>query len=334
MIDPRDLGQGATGASAGLLEPPMKPRSPFQLARHASFEGYSQFVEDLNRESQYEIEFQHLPHVHLALTDEEVDKFKRWESAAGSEEQSAFWLEAQEATERWRQLSSQVKGAWVHDRGAWVYPPDLLWALKTVLEDQDVPLYLQIQNLEIEPKTDGQVQLRFLNSSQSEIQFDSVIPILCAGAWTPAILKQLDLFPEFEIQAIRGQMVELQADFQIEAIFHLENRYLYFREGNRLLIGATTEEAGFDENIYSAETDSLLDTASKAFSIDSFSVLNTWCGLRPKVLRRGGAWLRTEFPILLAGHYKNGILGGPRDADLLVSKLTGNPLESFSPFKE
>jgi glycine oxidase len=125
-------------------------------------------------------------------------------------------------------------------------------------------------------------------------------------------------------------------DKRCTKICHLGDHYLFAVGEDRLWVGATVEDAGFDESVTEAGMEALLATARRLYpDLSRGDLRRSWCGLRPKALRRGGAYLHSRRPdglVLLAGHYRNGILAGPRDADILAAEILGLPLREFSPF--
>jgi glycine oxidase len=109
--------------------------------------------------------------------------------------------------------------------------------------------------------------------------------------------------------------------------------YCVPRDDCRIVVGATVEDAGFDEIVDPAATAALVAAVSAAVpALRDAPVDSRWSGLRP-----GTA---DDLPILgedpdlagllyATGHYRNGILLAPLTADLVAAWVRGvePPLE-------
>ena len=105
---------------------------------------------------------------------------------------------------------------------------------------------------------------------------------------------------------------------------------------DRLLIGATVEEKGFDSHLTAGGIYALLRRAWEILpSIDEAPVVELWTGLRPG--SRDDAPILGQTPveglILATGHYRNGILLAPITADAIAELiLTGETPALIRPF--
>ncbi|MGB6987103.1 MAG: glycine oxidase ThiO [Candidatus Aquilonibacter sp.] len=162
------------------------------------------------------------------------------------------------------------------------------------------------------------------------------IVINAAGAWAaqiPGVPR--DAVPA--VSPVKGQMLALAAPngFLRHATW-VPGAYLVPRTDGRLLIGATVEDAGFDERVTAAAIDALLHAAlAAAPSLGAFTVTESWAGLRPATPDgRPLIGPSTIGGLLLAtGHYRNGILLAPVTAALIASFVeTGDarPLAEFA----
>jgi glycine oxidase len=113
--------------------------------------------------------------------------------------------------------------------------------------------------------------------------------------------------------------------------------YCVPRDDGRVVVGATVEEAGFDESVDPAAIEALVAAASAAVpALRAAPVESRWSGLRP-----GTA---DELPILgpdpdlagllyATGHYRNGILLAPLTAELVAAEVRGSALPlDLAPF--
>jgi glycine/D-amino acid oxidase-like deaminating enzyme len=111
--------------------------------------------------------------------------------------------------------------------------------------------------------------------------------------------------------------------------------YLVPRDDGRLLVGATAESAGFDERPTAQGMHDLLHAAlTAAPALASFSVTESWAGLRPGT-PDGSPFLGAtplEGFFLATGHYRNGILLAPITARLIADAIEGTEAQALRPF--
>ncbi len=137
---------------------------------------------------------------------------------------------------------------------------------------------------------------------------------------------------------VRGQMVALQGP-EASGLRHVVRSprgYILPRQDGRLVIGSTSEHAGYDKSLTPAGLRQILSAGIElAPSAASLPFADAWAGLRPDT--------PDHFPILGAtdvenyfvatGHYRNGILLAPITAQLVGDALLGRkPSLSLEPF--
>lgn len=145
-----------------------------------------------------------------------------------------------------------------------------------------------------------------------------------AGAWAAGVPGvPSNALPD--VRPVKGQMLALSVPAHfITHTTWVPGAYLVPRSDGRLLVGATVEEAGFDERVTARAIHSLLGAALAAMpALADFAVTETWAGLRPAtgdLLPRIGA---TPIAGLFnaAGHYRNGILLAPLTATLVADAI-------------
>jgi glycine oxidase len=156
-----------------------------------------------------------------------------------------------------------------------------------------------------------------------------------AGAWAGA-LEGVPSHCRPPIEPRKGQMLALQAPAGfVRRATWVPGAYLVPRDDGRLLVGATDERAGFDARVTADGLRTLLDASlAAAPALGSFSVVETWAGLRPATLDGrpfvGPAPLAGLY--VAAGHYRNGILLAPATARLLCDVIAGNDSAELAPF--
>jgi glycine oxidase len=162
--------------------------------------------------------------------------------------------------------------------------------------------------------------------------------IVAAGAWS-ALVPGLPANAVPPVRPIKGQMLALAMDPNAPILDHVlwtPKAYLVPRRDGRLIVGATTEERGFDTAVTAGGMLSLLESAWRALpGIEELPIVETWTGLRP------GS--RDDAPILgmcdvknlilATGHHRNGILLAPITGETIASlALTGRSSPEIAPF--
>ena len=160
-------------------------------------------------------------------------------------------------------------------------------------------------------------------------QADAVI--LAAGAWSGLLAQQVPVTP------VKGEMLMLAPPPGArppEQVLWGHGVYLVPR-GDRLLVGATVEEAGFDTAVTKRAHQALCAGAEAlAPSLKDWTVADQWAGLRP----RSPDGLPLLGPLrdglfVAGGQYRNGILFAPAIADHLRDLLLGRAaaIPAFDP---
>ena len=113
--------------------------------------------------------------------------------------------------------------------------------------------------------------------------------------------------------------------------------YLVPRTDDRLIIGATSEEMGFDTRLTVGGMFELLRGAWEVVpGIYELPILETWAGLRPGSRDNAPILGKTKVENLIyaTGHYRNGILLTPITAyEIAKLILSGETSEIITPFQ-
>ena len=163
----------------------------------------------------------------------------------------------------------------------------------------------------------------------SRIAADRVV--LAAGAWTARRLAR-----RLPVRPVKGQTLRMRGPLPATRIIRSEHVYVVPRASGETVIGATVEEAGFDESVSDAATAALLEAATRALpSVAELELVEASVGLRPGTPDDGpliGEW---EGFLVAAGHYRNGVLLAPITAEAVAALLAGSDpppeVEPFSP---
>ena len=144
--------------------------------------------------------------------------------------------------------------------------------------------------------------------------------VLAAGAWSSRRLaKRLAVHP------VKGQTLRLRGPLPATRIIRSEHVYVVPRATGETVIGATVEDAGFDETPTDDATQLLLGQAIRAVpAVADLELVEAVASLRPGTPDDGpliGEW---EGLLVACGHFRNGILLAPITADAVAALLTGD----------
>lgn len=156
--------------------------------------------------------------------------------------------------------------------------------------------------------------------------------VLAPGAWTAGITGLPSPIP---VRPVRGQLLHLGAGV-VGHVTYGGGGYLVPR-GNGLVIGATSEDAGFECQTTGAGRNTLLAIArGVAPALGEVPVLDHWAGLRPispDSLPILGADLQATALVYACGYSRNGILLAPWAAGHLATLMVdGRAPDVLQPF--
>jgi len=244
------------------------------------------------------------------------------------------WLEPEEALEVEPFLSHRIVGAVFSPEDHQVDNRRVVEALRlsfiqaggTLLEDTPVR---EVRSLVPFPEV--------ITESGERYRGDWVV--IAAGVWSTHLEG---IPPEYRVplRPVKGQMLQLrqEAPFSLTHVVRGPRAYLAPKSDGRLLIGATTEEMGFDIRVTAGGLFALLEGSWEIVpGIYELPFDEAWAGLRPATRDHKPAVGASGLPgiVYATGHYRHGILHAPYTAELLTQYLlteeTSPWLERFSP---
>ncbi|MGB8840696.1 MAG: glycine oxidase ThiO [Aliidongia sp.] len=172
-----------------------------------------------------------------------------------------------------------------------------------------------------------------------EMHHPADVTVLAAGAWSRLVPGlPPDAMPP--IRPVKGQMLALAMPPGAPLIRHIvwgAQCYLVPRADGRLLVGATTEERGFDSAITAGGMLGLLDDAWRTLpGIEDLPICESWTGHRPgspddmPILGP----CPVEGLVLATGHHRNGFLLTPATAALIADYILSSRADArLAPFQ-
>jgi glycine oxidase len=148
--------------------------------------------------------------------------------------------------------------------------------------------------------------------------------LLASGAWSKRLAQIFGV--DLPMIPVKGQVARIAApDGFLRHIIHEHAIYLAPRPGEGIIIGATVEEAGFDDAV-SAEVNEELLRAACVYtpSLADYPIVESWTGFRPRLPDGNPVidWSNEVDNLLLAtGHFRNGVLLTPLTGKLIAERF-------------
>jgi len=328
VFDRGKAGAGASHAAAGMLaacceaEPGEEDLIALGRDSQARWPG---FAEELRRATGVDVELRDEGTLVLALTADDAASIAHHLEFQQKLGLPLEWINAAATRKREPHLAGKIAGALFSPQDHQVDNRKLAEALRVAATNAGAEIREHHPVKEISVAA-GRATGVVLEDGTS-VTADAVV--LAAGAWSRSIAG---LPPDRRppVRPVKGQMLALKMDPAAPILTHVlwtPKAYLVPRRDGRLLIGATTEERGFDTSLTAGGMLSLLESAWRALpGIEELAIVESWVGFRPgsrddaPILGTTG----TKGLILATGHHRNGILLTPATADAIARLvLTG-----------
>jgi len=162
--------------------------------------------------------------------------------------------------------------------------------------------------------------------------------VIASGSWSTQLGNILGV--SLPVKPIKGQMCRLQVtDDKFDYTVHGLMSYIApWKGGKGFVVGTTMEDRGFDPSIEEDVISNLIYKAAKVIPcLKSAPLIESWTGLRPAaedLMPVMGKSSRYKNLFYSTGHYRNGILQTPHQADYIAETILGtlaNEIPEFSP---
>jgi len=317
VLDRRTLAAGATQASAGLLAPYTEAHAGGRLfdLTVRGLDAYDRFVEAVRAATPVRFEYRRAGTLEIADTPERLDELparlgRPWAARAGLE-----WLDAAALRVRAPYVREDAAGGlWCGAHGH-VAVQAFVDAVADAARRAGTEFQFDREVSALSSSTDAVTVVTRSGTST----FDRVV--VCAGAWTPE-LDPLGIV-KGRIRPVRGQLVRLAArQLQLPHPLWGGSCYLVPWEDGTVLVGATSEDVGFDERATLDGVRQMLVAAEELVNgLASADFQGVRVGLRPGTVDGLPILGPSPDPRILyaAGHFRNGILLAPLTAQLIAN---------------
>jgi glycine oxidase len=339
VLERGEPGAGATRVAAGMLAPvgELTFGEPELLELTlAAAKLYPQFVAELESATGETTGYEQLGALHVALDRDEAAQLRRVHELQRSLELEAEWLPPRRCRDLEPGLTPSFHGGVFAAGEAAVDPRALTRALLAACEAEGVEVRTETEVVDgifdgerlVGVRTAQESAGPFDRAGEEEIRADHVV--LASGAWSGA-MAWLPEHARPPVRPVKGQVVELRRRDKEPPARHIlasERVYLVPRPDDRLVIGATVEEMGFDTAVTAGGVHELLREAYRLLpDVAEMEWVGATAGLRPGTpnnlpLVGPGA---VEGLVLATGHFRNGVLLAPLAAQAVADLLAVSP---------
>jgi len=320
IVDERPVAMGATQASAGVLAPFIEAREgPMLDLTVRSLDMYDDFMTRVSADAGVAVAYRRTGTVDVATSDAELRGLQTTAEALERRGVKAVLLDAAATRAEEPQLGDGAVGGLLIEAHGFVAAADLTRALVAAARRHGAQLLESSRVRRIVRRGSDLV----VETDRGSLTGDAVV--VAAGSWSGGIAVD-GIAARLPVRPVRGQLLALAWNgAPLRRVTWSSRCYLVPWDDGTLLVGATVEEAGFDERATVAGVRDLLEAASDL-------VPHAWTagfrgvrvGLRPATLDNLpviGASRLVPNLMYATGHYRNGVLLAPLTAQLVADAM-------------
>src|SRR5262245_22244234 len=312
---------GATQASAGVLAPFIEARegNPLLELGVRSLDSYDGFIARTSADSGIAVPYRRTGTLDVALDEHDLDTLKTTAAVLARRGVAASLVDAAGARAEEPHVAEGVAGALRIDAHGFVAAAELTRALAAAARRHGAQL-LELNRVRQIRSQHGEM---VVETDKGPLTGGTVV--LAAGSWSGEI-PIVGVAKRAPVRPVRGQLLYLAwRGSPLRRVTWTSRCYLVPWDDGTVLVGATAEDAGFDERATAAGVRDLLEAVCDVTP-------NAWgagftgarVGLRPATsdgLPIIGASRVLPNLMYATGHFRNGILLAPLTAQLVADAL-------------
>jgi glycine oxidase len=340
VVDP-EPGGGAAQVAAGMLAAVTELHYGEQTLlglNLASARRYPQFAAELTELTGHDLGYRRCGTLAVALDADDRAHLRELHALQRESGLESEWLSGRECRRLEPMLAPGVRGGLRVDGDHQIDPRRLVKALLTACEQAGVVFHRAwAERLNL-------VRDRAAGITATDgTEWGAGQVVLAAGSLSGRLAGVPDdVLPP--VRPVKGQVLRLTVPQRyapflnrtVRAVVRGSHVYLVPRENGELVIGATSEELGWDTTVTAGGVYELLRDAHELVpGITELPLTETRAGLRPGSPDNAPLLGPTELPglLLATGHYRNGVLLTPVTGDAMADVLTTGELpDEVRPF--
>jgi len=319
VIDPRGVAAGATQASGGMLTPHTEGvHAPdLEALGTRSLALYDEFVTRAAENSGRPVVYARTGSLHVAFDDAEAVELEHLAAAHRARGVASTLLPGADARQLEPELPADVARALLIPAHGFVGAAGLADALWTCAVAHGARM--MAATVERIASVDGG-----LSVGTNQGTFSASLVVLAAGSWVSTI--EIEGVAPLPVRPVRGQMLHLRWPApSVSRIVWGARCYTVPWPDGTMLVGATSEDVGFEERATVTGVRDLLDAVAELMPRAwQAGFTGVKVGLRPATpddLPIVGRSVRLPGLVYATGHYRNGVLLAPLTAELVAKAL-------------
>ncbi|MCY3543379.1 MAG: glycine oxidase ThiO [Chloroflexi bacterium] len=333
ILERGEIGMEATNAATGVLSHSYgDPDDPYTRLMNTGLSMFHELAPELAEASGVDIELAQCGELQLALNEEQAHYEQAVAAELGWFVNGAQWLDAQKVREMEPLVSEDIAGA--------LFMPEVCRVnnqrLSTAYARSAQRLGASVrEHTEVIGLVRSRLRISGVRLHSGELSADHVI--IAAGPWTASIAEVLG--SDVPVRPVRGVNLNLKpVSGNINAVVHGGWGLLAPRNDGTVVVGATVEEAGFDNRVTAGAVQSIMNMCELIIpSLRDASLNWALSGLRPgspddaPMLGAVPGWQGLH---IATGHFRSGILLSAITGKLMAEHITGEEpelIDHFSP---
>jgi glycine oxidase len=319
ILEKRAPGRGASQASAGILAPYTEAHqsSPLLALGVRSLALYDDFIAGVVERSGRTVEYARTGTFEVAFSDAERDPLRQLSAWLAEQNIAHEWAGADHARVLEPAIGPEVIGGLFVATHGFVNVRQLVVALLQSARFHGTVLEAGVEPREIVPHRDH------VEIAAADRRWHADAVVVATGSWSRSV--RIRNAPAASVRPVRGQLLHLRwRDANVpRRVLWGPDCYIVPSSDGSVLVGATVEDAGFDE---AATVSGVLDLATAAVRMAPAAREASLEGVRVGLRPQGGGPLPIVGPFpgmprvtIATGHYRNGILLAPLTAELVAS---------------
>ncbi len=335
LLERNRAGHGTSWQAAGMLAPDaeigFEELELYRLSRE-SLRRWPDFAQAVERASGKDVDYRDEGTLIVADDRDAAEKIRRLYEFQREQGLEVQWLTGEEAREIEPFVAPRLSAAIHAPSDHQVDNRALMDALRDAFQAEGGTLHEDTSVDAIVPDAEAPA---VVTASGDRVEGTHVI--VAAGVWSREI-DGLSADAQPPVRPVKGQMIQLQMElpFDLRHVVRGPDAYLAPKSNGRLVIGATSEEMGFDTQVTAGGLYDLLEGAWEVVpGIHDLPVDDTWAGLRPATRDHAPLLGSSAAPgvIMATGHYRHGVLLTPVTAQEITRLVrTGETSEWLAPF--
>ena len=289
---------------------------PLQQLTVRSLDMFDDLVASVRREAGERVDYARCGSLEVARTNSQRSRLQAL--ARSMPTRSLHWLEASAARRMQPALSSESVGALFVPFHGYVGASALTHALAAAAINAGAR-FRMADVARVEASRAGEVQI--VEAAGEAHRYH--VAVLAMGSWTSRM--QATGFALPQIHPVKGQLLRVKCSGgAVQQVLWSSDCYGVPQENGDVLVGATVEDAGFDEQPTTAAAEGLLAEFHRLLPGLSAKVVAHHVGLRPAApdaLPIIGRSSEAPAIVFATGHFRNGIVLAPLTARLVADVI-------------